>query len=167
MEYNIINEKLGLACCSVDDLTMSQVQCFLKQWEPGASIGGLILFYDEEKDLIVLNSSNTRYQSWRDITEDYLSASGEDKKELRKRLDEHSRELSAVLDRCEMVRTEKKETKNAENEFGRWSENGDGASEAIRNSYDNLHDAFNAYLDACTEFYWKQGYNWALHHLQK
>lgn len=35
---------------------------FLGQWEPGSNIGNLILFYEKEDDVIVLNSSNKKYQ---------------------------------------------------------------------------------------------------------
>lgn len=53
--YEVINEKLGIAKCSLEELTLKQVQQFLGQWEPEANIGELTLFYDEKEDLIVLN----------------------------------------------------------------------------------------------------------------
>ena len=85
--YEVINEKIGIAKCSLKDLTAEQVNQFLGQWEPGAKIGSLILFYDKEDDLIVLNSSSKAYQFWNDIVEVYLIAEGENKKRLEEELD--------------------------------------------------------------------------------
>ena len=59
--YKIIDEKLRLASCSISDLTMKQVKDFLSGWEEGASIRTLTLFYDEEKNLVVLNQDNKNY----------------------------------------------------------------------------------------------------------
>lgn len=62
MSYEIINKELGIARCDLADLTFEQVKQFLGKWEPGANIGSLILFYEKEADVIVLNSSNKKYQ---------------------------------------------------------------------------------------------------------
>ena len=62
MKYEMINEELRIARCSLADLTLEQVKHFLGQWEPGSNIGNLILFYEKEDDVIVLNSSNKKYQ---------------------------------------------------------------------------------------------------------
>ena len=69
MKYEMINEELRIASCSLADLTLEQVKHFLGQWEPGSNIGNLILFYEKEDDVIVLNSSNKKYQVWLDIVE--------------------------------------------------------------------------------------------------
>lgn len=109
MVYEVINEKLGLARCALADLTMEQVKHFLEQWEPGSSIGSLILFYDEESDLIVFNSSSKSYKFWVDIVEAYLTDNGENAEEYRKRLDEYSKDIRTVLDNCLRVRSTGKE----------------------------------------------------------
>lgn len=64
MMYRIVNKELGIASCSLAELTIKQVQRFLGQWEPGSNIGSLILFYDEKADMIVLNSSNKKYDAF-------------------------------------------------------------------------------------------------------
>lgn len=47
MKYEMINEELRIARCSLADLTLEQVKHFLGQWEPGSNIGNLILFYEK------------------------------------------------------------------------------------------------------------------------
>lgn len=100
MHYKIINKELGIATCSLADLTMKQVNQFLKQWESGSSIGSLILFYDKEADLIVLNSSNAKYHSWQPIVEAYIVADEEQREELKKMLSKRSVDVCRVLDNC-------------------------------------------------------------------
>lgn len=46
MSYEVINEELKIAKCSIADLTMEQVEGFLKQWEPGVSIAGVNMVLD-------------------------------------------------------------------------------------------------------------------------
>ena len=111
MEYEVINKELGFARCALVDLTMEQVTHILGQWEPGANIGSLILFYDKESDLIVFNSSNKSYKFWLDIVEAYLVADGEDVEEFKEKLDKYSKDIRKVLDNCIKTRTIGKEVK--------------------------------------------------------
>ena len=105
MKYEVINKELGLAHCALVDLTMEQVTRILGQWEPGANIGSLILFYDKESDLIVFNSSNKSYKFWLDIVEAYLVADGEDAEVFKEKLDKYSNDIRTVLDNCVKRRT--------------------------------------------------------------
>lgn len=107
--YEVINENLGIAKCSLMDLTAEQVNQFLGQWEPGANIDSLILFYDKEEDLIVLNGTNKGYQFWIDIVEAYLIAEGEDKKRFEDEFDKYSKDIRKVLDNCIRERTIRRE----------------------------------------------------------
>ena len=107
--YEVINENLGIAKCSLMDLTDEQVNQFLGQWESGAKISSLILFYDKEDDLIVLNSSSKAYQFWNDIVEAYLIAEGENKKRVEEELDKYSKDIRKVLDNCIRERIIKRE----------------------------------------------------------
>ena len=100
MMYRIVNEELGIASCSLAELTIKQVQRFLGQWESGSNIGSLILFYDEKADMIVLNSSNKKYDAWVDIVEAYLIATGENRKKLQEKLFEYSKDAGKVLNNC-------------------------------------------------------------------
>lgn len=74
MKYEMINEELRIASCSLADLTLEQVKHFLGQWEPGSNIGNLILFYEKEDDVIVLNSSNKKYQVYDKVSKEVWSA---------------------------------------------------------------------------------------------
>ena len=107
--YEVINEKLGIAKCSLEELTLKQVQQFLGQWEPEANIGELTLFYDKKEDLIVLNSSNKKYQTWLDIVEAYLIATGRDKEKLCEMMLKYSSDLVDILDNAIEHRANKQE----------------------------------------------------------
>lgn len=100
MSYEVINKELGIARCDLADLTFEQVKQFLGKWEPGANIGSLILFYEKEADVIVLNSSNKKYQVWLDIVEAYLIATGEEKKKLQEMMSKYSEDAGKILDNC-------------------------------------------------------------------
>ena len=88
MKFEVINEELKIAACRLADLTMEQVKGFLQQWEDGASIGTLTLFYDRESGYVVLNRDNKDYKIFLDIAEGYLRASDE----ARKRIEEETPE---------------------------------------------------------------------------
>ena len=105
MKYTVVNKDLGIASCSLADLTMKQVQHFLRQWKPETNIGSLILFYDEKADTIVLNSSNKNYNAWIDIVEAYLTATDCGRDKLREMMLEYSEDVRTVLDNCMRCRT--------------------------------------------------------------
>lgn len=44
MAYEVINEKLKVEACRIGDLTMDQVESFLKLWGDGEKIETLTLF---------------------------------------------------------------------------------------------------------------------------
>lgn len=95
--YKIIDEKLGLASCSISDLTMKQVHHFLSQWEEGASIGTLTLFYDEGRNMIVLNQDNERFEFILEMAQKYMAASKERRKEILREASEGIRETMWIL----------------------------------------------------------------------
>lgn len=98
MKYEMINEELRIARCSLADLTLEQVKHFLGQWEPGSNIGNLILFYEKEDDVIVLNSSNKNYQYYKDIVEAYLEFDEDTRQKME--VPKGARETLRVLDRA-------------------------------------------------------------------
>lgn len=112
MVYEMINKELQIASCSIADLTMEQTDCFLKQWEPGSSIGTLTLFFDKS-GRVVLNRDNKRFDYYKDFTEAYLS----NPEKARKRItDKMHRMLEAeikVLDHCINFRTVGREVDRA------------------------------------------------------
>ena len=97
MKFEVVNEKLKIAACGLADLTMEQVHGFLKQWEEGASIGTLTLFYDRAGGYVVLNRDNKDYKMYRDIAEAYLGASVEGREILEKEAPEGLHETIRVL----------------------------------------------------------------------
>ena len=97
MKYEVINKKLKIAACGIADLTMEQVHSFLRQWEDGASIGTLTLFYDKESGYVVLNQDNKDYKMYLDIAEAYLGASVERREEVEQKVPEGMRQTILVL----------------------------------------------------------------------
>ena len=84
MSYEVINEELKIAKCSIADLTMGQVHNFLKSWRDDSKIGTLTMFYDREKELLVLNEDNDMYETCLMTATAYLSGVYERRKELLK-----------------------------------------------------------------------------------
>lgn len=105
MKYQMVNEELQIASCSIADLTMEQVQHFLKQWHPGDSIGTLTLFFENETGLLVLNRDNKNYETYKDIAEAYLKASKEEQEEIIEKAPKGLEETFMVLSNCIKRRT--------------------------------------------------------------
>lgn len=59
--FEIIDKKLGLGSCNISDLTVQQAHDFLEELGERVSIETLIFFYDEEKNMVVLNRDNVDY----------------------------------------------------------------------------------------------------------
>lgn len=97
MKFEVVNEELKIAACGLADLTMEQVQSFLRQWEEGASIGTLTLFYDRKSGYVVLNRDNKDYKMYLDIAEAYLGASVEGRETFEKEAPEGMHETIRVL----------------------------------------------------------------------
>lgn len=95
--FKIIDEKLRLASCSISDLTMKQVHDFLSGWEDGTSIGTLTLFYDEERNLVVLNQDNKSYEKILDMVRGYTKLNEEKRDEALRKIPESLKETFGVL----------------------------------------------------------------------
>lgn len=100
MKYEMINEELRIASCRIADLTMEQVQSFLKLWSDDSSIGSLTMFYDKESDMVVLNADNENYEDSLRIATAYLGAGYKRKKELREKAPDNMRDSIDFLERC-------------------------------------------------------------------
>ena len=83
MSYEMVNEKLNIKACRITDLTANQVGCFLSQWEEGATIGTLTLFFDKKNGDLILNKDNKNYDLYLKLAEAYLGASEKDCEEIR------------------------------------------------------------------------------------
>lgn len=100
MKYNLVNKELRIFSCSVSDLTMQQVASFLDQWEHGAKIGELTLFYEKETDSLVINQDNKIYKKNLDIAESYLTLDDDKLQEFFTNIPEGMKETVALLQRC-------------------------------------------------------------------
>lgn len=98
--YKSINEELRIFSCSVSDLTVQQVVSFLEQWEHGAKIGELTLFYEKETDSLVINQDNKSYKKYLDIAESYLTLDDDKMQEFFTNIPEGMKETVALLQRC-------------------------------------------------------------------
>lgn len=104
MKYKLVNKELRIFSCSVSDLTMQQVASFLDQWEHGAKIGELTLFYEKETDSLVINQDNKNYKKYLDIAESYLTLDDDKLQEFFTNIPEGIKETVALLQRCRQRR---------------------------------------------------------------
>lgn len=95
--FEIIDENLRLASCGIADLTIEQTNEFLGYWEEGASIGSLTLFYDEKRNMVVLNKDNADYKYCLDITIEFMGLSEESREELMEKAPKSTKETLNVL----------------------------------------------------------------------
>ena len=99
MSYEVINEELKIAKCSITDLTIGQVHNFLESWGDDSKIGTLTMFYDREKELLVLNEDNDMYETCLMTATAYLSGDYERRKELLKNAPEGIVESVKLLEK--------------------------------------------------------------------
>lgn len=98
MAYKMVNETLRVATCGIEDLTMQQVESFLSQWEEGAKIGTLTLFYDNTDDLVVINRDHERNEVYLALAERYLGADDNERAEIKQKAPECMKTELLVLD---------------------------------------------------------------------
>lgn len=96
--YEIIDENLKLASCGINDLTLEQASSFLSQWEDGAKLGTLTLFFNPETGYLVLNKDHTQYEFNLELAKAYLSASGKELEKYRERFGGRLEETLRVMD---------------------------------------------------------------------
>lgn len=106
MEYtNILNKDLRIAGIHIEDLTIQYASRFLSQWEEGARLSQLIMYYDEAADFVVLNLDNKACELLLRFTEAYLQSSKEAREEIAGEATLKSISgCLAVLDRCTKCR---------------------------------------------------------------
>lgn len=113
--YEVINEELGIKACGLADLTAEQVSHFLGLWEDGARIGTLTVFFESETGDLVLNKDNEMYDTYRDLAENYMSASSEVRRELQENCPTSMKETLRVMESCLKSRRIEKELFRARN----------------------------------------------------
>lgn len=82
MRYEVVNEELRIFSCTISNLSMQQINCFLHQWEKDCCIAELTLFYDEEEQAIVLNKDNTNYYLFENLALKYMRLDNEERRSL-------------------------------------------------------------------------------------
>lgn len=104
MSYEMVNEELNIKSCSLADLTMEQVQHFLKIWDDGSAIGTLALFFDKDGTL-VLNRDNEHYSDYQEIAEGLLKLDLEQADQAVESAPESIKETVEVIRRGMRLRT--------------------------------------------------------------
>lgn len=80
--YEIIDKNLMIEACSIGDLTLDQIESFLRLWGDGSNIKTLTLFLKND-GTVVLNKDNSRYEFYREIVHKFLEADEQGRKEIR------------------------------------------------------------------------------------
>ena len=107
--FEVIDENLRLGCCSISDLTAQQVHSFLSGWEEGAKIGDLTLFYDDRRNMVVLNKDHKNYDDYLPMAKAYMVLNDEHREEVRDKAQDSTKETLEVLEhsvmrlRCETI----------------------------------------------------------------
>ena len=79
-------------------LTLEQVSSFLSQWEDGAKLGTLTLFFNPGTGYLILNKDNTHYEFNLELAKAYLSAKGKELAKYREKFGERLEETLRVMD---------------------------------------------------------------------
>lgn len=99
MSYQMVNEELKIASCCLAELTLGQVQEFLKHWNDCEPIGTLTLFYDKDGTL-VLNRDHKYYDDYLDIAERMMQLDLESAEEAARKAPESLKESMNVILTC-------------------------------------------------------------------
>lgn len=105
MKYKMINEELQIASCRLSELTLGEVENFLKQWEPGTSLDTLTMFFDKNSGDLVINADSEHYSEYVDIAEGYLSADCKRRLEIRRNAPEGMFMTMKLLEDCVQCRS--------------------------------------------------------------
>lgn len=82
--YEIIDKNLMIEACNIGDLTLDQVERFLRLWGDGSEIKSLTLFLKND-GTIVLNRDNPNYEHYKELVYICLKGDKETREELRNR----------------------------------------------------------------------------------
>ncbi|KAB1437582.1 hypothetical protein [Candidatus Galacturonibacter soehngenii] len=115
--YQMINDKLRIMSCGIDDLSDKRKEVIVKVFN-GDSIEALSMFYDQEDDMIVLNYDNKNYEFIKSFAENYLEMNREHRGDVIQRISnlksqKHILEMVNVLDSVYWIRKCKQEEEEA------------------------------------------------------
>lgn len=108
----IVNEELRIAAVNIADLEIDYAISFLEQWEKGAKLGSLTLYYDLKEDYVVLNRDNKNYNTYLEMAKVFLTGDPECIDKVKK-APPGLREVIGVFERCVNVRNTKTEIERA------------------------------------------------------
>ena len=97
MAYEVIDEDLKVEACEVGDLTLSQIESFLRLRGDGEKIETLTLF-SRQDGTIVLNKNHPGYKDFKDFMLSYLQLEDSEREKLDQL--EGIKEAAAVIDRA-------------------------------------------------------------------
>lgn len=95
--YEIINQELQIEACNIGDLTLDNIQSFLRLWGDGSAIETLTLFL-KENGTIVLNKDNPLYETYKDMCIKYLQGTEEYRERMKERAPEGFKETINTLE---------------------------------------------------------------------
>lgn len=88
MSYELINKDLNIWSCSISDLTIEEVNCFLSQWGKEDKISSLTIFHVPTDDKLVINRDTKAFNTYVKLTQNYLIFDDEERAAYKKALSE-------------------------------------------------------------------------------
>lgn len=142
--YKVINKELNIKACSIGDLTMQQVQSFLKLWNDGSSISTLTAFIDKEDKALVLNRDNDKYDLYLAMCEKYLSTTDEKRANFREKSKDAPRyDTVCLLDTLIEIRRNDEIMKMLGNQKEKYADYPRCVFDGIINKYDFSSEQFH------------------------
>lgn len=103
MAYETINKEQMIECCNIGDLTLDQVQSFLKLWGGSSSIATLTMFLKND-GTVVLNKDNKEYEFYKELSCRYLNSNDEKREIFKEKVPECYRETLNTLESALKIR---------------------------------------------------------------
>lgn len=106
MCYEVINRELKIEACNIGDLTLDQVQRFLRLWGDNSSIITLTMFLKND-GTVVLNKDNKEYEFYKELSYKFLSSNDEKREMFKEKVPECYRETLNTLESALKIRRTK------------------------------------------------------------
>lgn len=103
MSYEIIDKKLKIEACNIGDLTLDQMNGFLRLWDDGSTIDTLTLFLKKD-GTVVLNKDNKNYGFYKELVFKFLKSNDDEKEILCEKMSKCCSETLKVFHRACSIR---------------------------------------------------------------
>lgn len=103
MSYEAVNKDLKIEACNIGDLTLDQVQSFLRLWGDNSFIATLTLFLKKD-GTVVLNKDNKEYEFYKELSCKYLGSNDEKREVFKDKAPECYRETLNTLESALKIR---------------------------------------------------------------